>query len=654
MTVLNIPPKDRKEWRGIFPSVFAGDFSQSWNIDLERSPGRLCLSGGGKVLFRSDTTNAFGVPIKFISSKTGDTDGVPRMWAFTSKRVLRSDSTELTGWVADTFANSPGLAGGTLATQEIYDAINHGDTELFDTFVNALIPTQDRILVSLKGQICLLTPNVGWVTDTTAIPNNVPISDTSVYPHLFGKVQQLVAVTDYNALHTIDKNDVVVAKRIVFPSGMHANCVYTSKDRFWIGLMQNAGGDGLIISWDGFSEGYIDYRFPGTPISGWVKNGIPYFINQYGQILTLNGDDFEEITHFPIFEERVVFDLPGTNESGSTTDTTAAYFSGIHRHGCVVDGRIIRILVAAPLQSVRMRSGIWVFDPDKGNLYHNQSLTDYDDTTTRRDYGQPIIVRPGALFNITYKDPNGRLLAGGMHYNSYDTAAVEYNGRAAIYRFLPNDKSDTTIQTARGYLVSPIVPADGLQDIYQKLWAKFRPFAHGDNRIVVKFRAIEPLQSESPSIAGKPVQLGSPVVWLSATQFRADSPASLPAEVKVGHEVEVMAGRNAGCLFHITAIADTNGAALTPTDTTTAVVTIDESAPSGDTFKSLVRFDNWVKIEELSDTAKSFHAFVPPGADSDGNAVNVGDFGQFKIELRGKIMEVDEYLVVHEPSLVAE
>lgn len=635
MTVLTIPSKDRKKWRGIFPSTYEGDFSGSWNVDLERFPGRLCLSGIGQVLFRNvagDTTTVFGLPYGFVTS---DADGTSRVWGVTSLNIIRSGATPFLGWSADTYANTPII--------NPQDIITHGDTDISDTAAS-----KDRVLISLKATIAAFNAKntvKAWDTDWwTAVDTDgglaqAAFDDTSgTYGHIFGKIQQFVIVTDNDAIHTIDKNDIVVRRRIVFPPGMRAKCVYTSKDTFWIGLNKLAGGDGLILSWDGSSEQYLDYKFPGTPVSGWVKNGVPHFINQYGQILSLNGDDFEEVAHFPMYEERLSFSISPESDN-----------NGIQRNGCVVEGEIVKIFLGAPTGSRRMRSGIWIFDTKNGNLYHSQSISDFDDTTTRIDYGQPFIFRPGPLFNLMSSSVTRRTIAGGGHYRSYSLTT-----QVALYNF--NTNRDRTATTNRGYFISPVIPANAIQDFFQHFWIKFRPFVHADNRIILKFRTVDPLASSATTINGPAVQLAGDNIWLSTTRIRITAPFSLPAEIKVGHELEILAGRNAGCSFHIASMADTDGVAVTtPSPAATVDVTIDEAAPIGDTFLSLIQIDNWIKIEELSDTSKSFYDFTLPGSDtSDSNPTNVGKFVQFKVELRGKLMEIEEYLPVFGPSLEAQ
>jgi len=43
--IINIPQDRRRDWRGIFSSKMDGDFQQTFNMDLERVPGKMSLSG---------------------------------------------------------------------------------------------------------------------------------------------------------------------------------------------------------------------------------------------------------------------------------------------------------------------------------------------------------------------------------------------------------------------------------------------------------------------------------------------------------------------------------------------------------------------------------------------------------------------------------
>ena len=100
-----ILPKSKGSWQGIFSNRYAGDFSYGKNIDFERLPGKLALSGKMNVLVDSDTDFSMGVPMKFIRTNADATD---RYWALTDTSMAKtSGSAAITGWVTDTLVNSP-------------------------------------------------------------------------------------------------------------------------------------------------------------------------------------------------------------------------------------------------------------------------------------------------------------------------------------------------------------------------------------------------------------------------------------------------------------------------------------------------------------------------------------------------------------------
>lgn len=606
---ITIPQPETKQWRGIRPSVYAGHFQQSYNITLERVPGRVSLPGKSQIMIKSDTPS-FSIPLKFLFTNA---DGQTRLWSLTNTRLLHSAGGSATsGWAEDTLAQTP--------TQNIVDGIIHGDTDHADS------DEEDRLLVFLNTDIAILN-RVGalnaWDTDWwTAVDSNGGLGQTALKTgeHAVARVQKLIAFGDGNMVHTIDKNDVVAYKRLSFRSGFYPNCIYASTSTFWIGLAQTIEPNGTIVRWDGFSPSFNqEYDIPGQPISGFVARGIPFFINTMGQIMKLTGESFSEFAHFPMLEEKLNFPLGLAAESG------------IGKYACEVVGNIVKILVAAPPTSKRMRSGVWVLNLDNGDLYHELAIGQNTGDTADYDFGQPMLFRPGGLKYIRGNTPTSDLVVGAGHYASYTgTTAI------AIHRFLENIGSGA--EPNRGSLVISRIPATGVQDFFQAVWLRFRRFVDANNKIVVKHRVTEPLED------GDGIPLQATMTWLSATQFRG----TVPSGIKVDYEAEILAGQNGGQAYTISALSDTNGVAIVTTDGAATVnVTISESATRSDTNASLVRFDNWTEDEIFTDTGLTLanHGFTLMGADTDGGNKNNAEFLDIKIELRGKAMQLEEVLI---------
>lgn len=612
--IIRIPQKGIKEWKGIFPSKFEGDFHQTFNMDFERVPGAVSLSGMHQVIVESDSdATLFSIPQKFIRHEA---DGTLRYWAVTNSRLLRTTASDPSiGWSGDTITGSP--------TTGIQDGIVHGDSDLSDT------DQSDRLLVTNLTTVMILNKVGGlhaWDTDWwTAVDSDGGLAQTALKSgdHSLARLQKLTVVGDQGALHTIDRNDVVNYKRIEFRDGYTERCIYTGPNRYWIGLGQtNRPDEGMIIEWDGTSVTYNkEYPFTGTPMTGFVAKGIPYFINQYGQIMRFTGTTFEEFAAFPNFKENQQF------------STATGVPNRITKYACEVEGDIVKILAGKPLSSSLMRAGIWILDLKTKRLYHHQSLGSDSGGSLGKDFGQGQLFRVGGIKSVkALKDGIGNydLIAGGGHYLSY-TAST----KVGIYRLNKNVESASV--DARGYIVTRFVEARELEESFKKVWVIFRKFVDAGNKISVKYRSDNPL-----NVSG--AIMSSTGIWVTDTHFTS----IIPTGVQVGHEIEVLAGQNGGQMYHISALNDTNGVVATPNGATNLDVSISETAADTSTNSSLIMYDNWRITELFSDTTLGldFHDFTLGAEDSDGNILVNSTSMQFKIELRGNAMEVEQLLIL--------
>lgn len=606
---LEIPKSEKKEWRGIYPGNDKGHLWQTFNIDLERLDGKLCLSGLPALVDKSDSDLTFGVPLKWVRVNV---DGTDRYYCLTSTKLIKSTNSLPTSvYLSDSNANSP--------TNSLYDMIVHGDSDHSDT------NSSDRLLVTYNTGIAIMNKisalkawDTDWWTAASGDTNDTSglgQSAMKATDHPLGKLQTLVAVGDGNRLHTIDRNDVVVANRLTFPLGFSCFLILNSPEKFWIALTPDAGNNGKILEWDGSTVTYNrEYPFIGIPITGWVKDGVPYFINHYGQIMGFNGEGFEEVQRFPLDEENLVFGAPYV--SGGF---------GISRYGCTIDKDIIKIFVSGWNYSRRVRAGIWVFNPKNKNLYHHKAVG-----SGLGDFGQGFVYLAGGLEKVSGSSTD--VIAGVLYHLSYGTTT-----QSAIVKFGQNrTKNDAT---NRGYFITPYLSTSDIVDFWRNLWIKFRNFVHNDNKIIVKFRTQEPITYLGDLLTCS-------ITWVSFTSFKG----TLPTGVKIGDEVEILAGVNGGRLFHISALSATPNGALTIT------VTLDESGDTDytDTSVGLAVFENWTKCDVLSDTSIGSYNFPLTGSDSDGNPLNNGENCQLKVELRGKAMEVDQIIAIAKEAIEPE
>ena len=169
----------------------------------------------------------------------------------------------------------------------------------------------------------------------------------------------------------------------------------------------------------------------------------------------------------------------------------------------------------------------------------------------------------------------------------------------------------------RGHFITQYVPANEIQDFWDTIWLKLSAFKSSDDRIIVKARGTKSLTDTDR------LPLQKTITWTAGTTFTVTITGANSDAVAVGDEIEVIAGRNAGTLAHITVISGAHGALQT--------ITIDETV-TGTSGGSLCRFDRWKKLGVINDTSK----YTVP--------LNIGitsSFVQFKVELRGPATDFD-------------
>jgi len=603
MPYITIPPQQTKEWQGIHNNPYLGHISESFNIDLEVNPGKVSLSDKMRVIVDSDTDlGGMWIPVKFLRTNADNTD---RWWALTATGMFKTSGTSLyTGWATDTgTANSP-----TVPQDMIVHEIKNGEQRMIVSE-----PTTLRILNDTTAN--------AWTASWWVTTLGQRALDSDFY-HPLGKLQRLVAVGDadsngaLSAVHTIDRNDVVALDRILFPPETTLRLILSSENKFWFGCQNNFSGKGKIYEWDGSAPSATEYTFPDTcPMTGWIYNRIPYFISEQGIFYKYSGGSFVEVARFPgMVEEGFVF---ATTLPVQSINTIAPY-------GAVVDGSLVRIMVGAPQEARRMRGGVWIFDLVKERLYHNMAVGQHKVSGTEIDFGSSVVFRPGAIG----LNPVAREMVVGA--NVLKTAS---SGKNVIARIVTNVSTDAA-GFNRGHFTTSWITASEIQNNWKSLWLKFRRF-FAANTIIVKHRVYDPLRDADGADRSAPQ---NNITWRNDTSFFAP----LATGVVVGNEVEIVGGDNAGCLFHITSITDTNSAVATPNGSTSMIVSLDEAAPKSSTATAIARFDNFVKDDIITDTNVSFYESGLTGSDSDNLLLNANDKIQFKIDMRGKGVEIDE------------
>ena len=507
-----------------------------------------------------------------------DADTVIKWWALSSGKMAKTNS------------SSPVSGWAT-------DALTSSPTDAVDMVVHEYNGNYQRLVVTRASDIAILNsagaPNAWtaswWVTTLAQTALN------SVMPHPVDRLDRLIAIGDGEFIHTIDQSDVVAYKRLAFSSTYKCIAIYPSLTRFWFVLQNKIGGKGIIAEWDGGAErANVIYEINGNPLFGFIQSDVPYVVTDDGYIHKFNGRGFSIFSQFPAKEERLMLSAPASVKN------------------CAIEGDIVNINIAAPLTSKKMRSGVWALNINTGNIYHRWGLSQYKlSVGTTKDFGQGYVNNIGGLAS-TYS--SGRFLIGALIYTTYNSVSLP-----AIYRLVDNPN--------RGYFVTTFIPSSEIQHYWYNLWIRFNKFISSSESIVTKYRVTEGIVNPSTE------PLFVTATWVNTTSFTA----VIPATVIVGNEVEVMSGDNAGCNFHISSFS------APPDGVSVITVTIDEAAPLASTKAVLVRFDDWIKIGNNNPVSSStVNAIRKVNQTLDNPTVASGPYIQFKIELRGIRVQIDQ------------
>ena len=597
-------PTFNKNWKGQYPGNYLGNIWQSWNIDLEDSLGRVKLSNRMATL-----TTGLGVVYKFLRTNATATD----QWF----GIVHN---------ADIIRNgNPTISAGTWITDDTTGTFNDPRDMVIHEFANG----EQRLLCSRATNIAILNKTGGanvWDDDWWTTVATGPAL-TSLDFHPMARLQRLVAVgdkqTNVPVIHTLSSADAVTTSKLSFGAEYTVRNIMVSSNRFWIGLQHDFEGPAKIIEWDGSSDTYNnEYELPGSyPLVGFVAKDIPYFITERGFIMKYTGGGFERVQSFNLDERDLVFTSTITNE-----DT-------INNYGATVDQEIVYLNVGMPIRvgtaetavsgGVRRgRSGVWIFNTKNLNLYHHMSFGEYATSGTDRGFANSPVTEVGAIVKPTIGGVP-RLVASAEIYTGgsswLNTTSTGIFREVGINATNPN----------RGGFITPYIPIGEVEAFWEALVVKFKRFIDSGNRIVVKWRVVDPIK-DVDEVADIYSPLQAIGTWASTTTFTS----VVPTGVAVGDEVEVMTGDNGGCLFNISTLS------ATPDGSTTITVTISEAAPVSSTDKSLFRFDNFKTETAISSTSVG-NQRVP------FTSTAHGEFIQLKIEMRGMGMEIDELLPIY-------
>ena len=471
-----IPGPD-KQFKGQFPGNYSGNLWASQNIDLERYGGRITLAD--KML---RFASALGIVHKFIRTNATTTD----QWFGI---VLPTTSSATDG---DLISNgSSVINGGTWAA----DATTNTFNDPHDFVVHELAVGEQRLICTRASDIAILNSSganniwdADWMT-TVLTGGSGGLSNTVFHP--IGKLQRLVVVGDkvsgVPVIHTIDKDNVLTLSRLSFGAEYTAKWIITTSNRFWIGLTNDLGNKAKIIEWDGYSLTYNnEYDLIGpTPLVGFVVDGIPFVITDFGYVYKYSGGSFQVFQDFGLRENHLIFDTAAITNYGAYVDRHLVYLNILMPVVSSVSATVM------PNGTRRWRSGVHVLNTQNKNLYHSMGFGEHATAGTDINYASHCSA-VGAITKLQTGDVT--VASAGVYIGGATWQASAVTG---IYEQVRSGNQTSNAGRNRGYFITPYIPIQDVEGFWQALWVKFKKFVNSNNRIIVRWRTSEPLFNAS-------------------------------------------------------------------------------------------------------------------------------------------------------------
>jgi hypothetical protein len=447
-------------------------------------------------------------------------------------------------------------------------------------------------------------------------------------------------VPDGNVVHSVDDSGVVVLNRLVLPDEYEVVWINDDGKFAYIGTRHIRGGDGLIFIWDGTSETYNYSRESGgsTTFCGRSKKGIMHTINDNGELLKFDGDQFSAIAELPYKEYKSLW------YDGGTATTIGARNTVVRQNGMAVLGGRINVLIKASLDGdnyyplPNFPSGIYEYDDEIG-FYPKQCLSAWDgDTDNNDDFGQPAIYDVGALVKTGETDQDQDFITGGRVGN------VETASQSQI--MVPATHGSAT-SINRGYFITTKIQGyQSFKSFWSRLQMAFRKFESTSHGISIKYRT-----ETTPTLtSGEKDYLNLTVTWIGYDSvshlqlFRINDANG--ANLVVGDEVEVIRGEGAGTMAHITSITNDSGNIYS--------IYIDEDIywPVTPTQISPVRVMRWKRLGSTLDNNSYTGVSSQTIQDKLFTVVKRSKWVQLKVEMRGDVNspELEELFLEFESS----
>lgn len=230
------------------------------------------------------------------------------------------------------------------------------------------------------------------------------------------------------------------------------------------------------------------------------------------------------------------------------------------------------------------------------------------------DYGHTYIKDRSAVCILTSSLNTNSLHSGSLMYTN-DLYLPDKAVLNQLNPLLPN----------RGYFITPKLNSSNTEDLYNEITIKHRPL-NTDEKIVIKYKTIDKLGLPFSSFPDENTAIVG--TWTDTDTFTTTLDMSL---AEVGDEIEIVAGKGAGMLFHIASLSVNAG---------TWTVNLDETFPYAVNTETMhFAVNNFKKLGEITKETSE-------GIDHKSVSLNKNSkFLQLKIELRGVDVTIEELQV---------
>lgn len=536
-------------------------FGSLWstnNINLNSKKGEIRISPRMLLNINSSDSEFLGVPctFKYFRTPVGD------LWTIAGSYIYKADGVQNTTFEVEDNLSAPTNGNSDYSDMEVFNAslyLTTASTSLYKISSSGAYSTLAGRLVDSSGlhdlEFFRATNRLYFVDDNSKSVGSIDTADTAA-----------TLGNQYTLNDLVNGNSQVIS------------WIKSTSNRIYIGTINYTGTDGYVFGWDGSQiTPNESYRLNSAgSLACVIKNDTPHIIDTNGRLLVLNGATFtgtdgnDYLARLPV-DEKIL---------GAYFGPATGRF--IHYNGmCLNDrGRIQLLINAAPWTTgfpsseldENCPSGVWEYDPSLG-LYHKNSPGYAKAGESITDYGQKKISAVGALSYISLPD-NG-LTAGSIN-GTYIAGLKYFTNATSTLNGIFYDDSNDTLQKA-GYFVTPKIYSSNVEDYFNYVYARFKKFANGTDKLVVKVRT-EEIESVEATVN-----------WLGSSNDVFSTSTDLSAFAK-GDEVEILQGKWAGA---ISTISEIDGAYTVKLEDTFSGVT---------TTTGVVRLQKWKTIGTYTST----------------------------------------------------